>query len=59
MSNVKELLKRIFGASGSFRAECAYHHALDDVWDALDLHNPCHDKVREVIQRLRRDLPRV
>jgi hypothetical protein len=43
----------------TFRAECAYHHALDDVWDALEDWNPCHDSVREWIVRRRQELPRV
>lgn len=44
---------------GRFRAWCAYHHALDDVWDSLDPFNPCHDEVRRFIIRRRKELPRL
>jgi hypothetical protein len=39
-----------------YRSEFAYLRALDDVWDhALDVHNPCHDKVRDWIKERRKD----
>lgn len=33
-----------------------YWRALDDVYDALDPHNPCHDQVRDWITRRRKEM---
>lgn len=41
--------------SHDYLHEFGYFKALDDVFDSLDRHNPCHDEVRETVWRLRKE----
>ena len=52
---VKEFLKQCWHELGrDHRHDYGYEHALDDLWDALDPHNPCHDEVRHWITERRK-----